>query len=69
MFYMLSLLTGVLECGWITFGVAHSCPLWQILCYPLAYHIGNLFPKPFSLQYAADHVLSVLRSRNPHVFS
>ena len=49
MFYLLSLLTGVLECGWIAFGAAHSLPLWQILCYPLAYHIGNLFPKPFSL--------------------
>lgn len=46
---LLSLLTGVLECGWIAFGAAHSLPLWQILCYPLAYHIGNLFPKPFSL--------------------
>lgn len=49
MFYLLSLLTGVLECGWIAFGAAHSLSIWQILCYPLAYHIGNLFPKPFSL--------------------
>lgn len=49
MFYLLSLVTGILECGWITFGAIHSLPLWQILCYPLAYHIGNLFPKPFSL--------------------
>ena len=47
MFYLLSLLTGVLECGWIAFGAAHSLPLWQILCYPLAYPLGNLFPKPF----------------------
>ncbi len=49
MFYLLSLLTGVLECGWIAFGAAHSLSLWKILCYPLAYHIGNLFPKPFAL--------------------
>lgn len=49
MFYLLSLITGILECGWIAYGAAHSLPLWQILCYPLAYHIGNLFPKPFSL--------------------
>lgn len=49
MFYLLSLLTGILECGWIAFGAAHALPLWQILCYPLSYHIGNLFPKPFSL--------------------
>lgn len=48
-FYLLSLLTGVLECGWIAYGAVHSLPLWQILCYPLAYHLGNLFPKPFSL--------------------
>lgn len=49
MFYLLSLLTGILECGWIAFGVMNSLPLWQVLCFPLAYHIGNLFPKPFSL--------------------
>lgn len=49
LFYLLSLLTGVLECGWIAYGAVHSLPLWQILCYPLAYHVGNLFPKPFSL--------------------
>lgn len=60
MFYMLSLLTGVLECGWITFGVAHSCPLWQILCYPLAYHIGNLFPKPFSLNCSMLRIMCSL---------
>ena len=24
-------------------------PLWQILCYPLAYYLGKLFPKSFSL--------------------
>ncbi len=49
MFYLHSLLTGILECGWIAYGAVHSMPLWQILCYPLAYHLGNLFPKPFSL--------------------
>lgn len=49
MFYLLSLITGVLECGWIAFGAIYSLPLWQILCYPLAYHIGNLFPMPVSL--------------------
>ena len=49
MFYLLSLLTGVLECGWIAYGAANALPLWEILCYPLAYHFGNLFPKPFSL--------------------
>lgn len=49
MFYMLSLLAGVLECGWVAFGAAHFYPLWQILCYPLVYHIGNLFPKPLTL--------------------
>lgn len=49
LFYLLSLVTGVLECGWIAYGAVHALPLWRILCYPLAYHIGNLFPKPFSL--------------------
>lgn len=49
MFYLLSLITGILECGWVAYGVVNSFPLWKILCYPLAYHIGNLFPKPFSL--------------------
>lgn len=59
-FYLLSLLTGVLECGWIAFGVIHSLPLYQILCYPLAYHIGNLFPKPFSLNRTSLYIMSVL---------
>lgn len=59
MFYLLSLITGVLECGWIAFGAVHSLPLWQILCYPLAYHIGNLFPKPFSLSKAALYCMTV----------
>ncbi len=49
MFYLLSFITGILECGWIAFGVIQALPLCQILCYPLAYHIGNLFPQPFSL--------------------
>ena len=48
-FYVLSLFTGILECGWIAYGAVHAFPLWQILCFPLAYHIGNLFPVPFSL--------------------
>ena len=48
MFYLLSLITGILECGWIAYGVVLEFPLWQILCYPLAYHVGNLFPKPFT---------------------
>ena len=50
MFYLLSLLTGVLECGWIAFGIVHGFSFWQVLCYPLAYHIGNLFPRPVSLK-------------------
>jgi hypothetical protein len=60
MFYLLSLLTGVLECGWIAFGAVHSLPLWQILCYPLAYHIGNLFPKPFSLSRSTLRIMCFL---------
>lgn len=60
MFYLLSLLTGTLECGWIAFGAAHSLPLWQILCYPLAYHIGNLFPKPFSLSRSMMRIMCFL---------
>ena len=60
MFYLLSLITGVLECGWIAFGAVHSLPLWQILCYPLAYHIGNLFPKPFSLNRKCLAVMGAL---------
>lgn len=60
MFYLLSLLTGILECGWIAFGAAHSLPLWQIMCYPLAYHIGNLFPKPFSLSRSTLWVMCFL---------
>ena len=49
MYYLLNMMTGILECGWIAFGLAHAMPLWQILCYPLAYYLGKLFPKPFSL--------------------
>ena len=49
MFYLLNMMTGILECGWIAFGLAHAMPLWQILCYPLTYYLGKLFPKPFSL--------------------
>ena len=49
MFYLLSIMSGFLECGWIAYGVTHSLPMWQILCYPLAYHLGNLFPIPFSV--------------------
>jgi len=49
MFCLLNMITGILECGWISFGLAHAMPLWQILCYPLAYYLGKLFPKPFSL--------------------
>lgn len=60
MFYLLSLITGVLECGWIAYGTLHSLPLWQILCYPLAYHIGNLFPKPFSLSRRCLSIMSIL---------
>lgn len=60
MFYLLSLITGILECGWIAFGVMRFMPLWQILCYPLAYHIGNLFPKPFSLSGRCLRVMCVL---------
>lgn len=60
MFYMLSLLTGVLECGWVAFGAAHSLPLWQILCYPLSYHIGNLFPKPFSFSHSMLRIMCFL---------
>lgn len=60
MFYMLSLLTGILECGWVAFGATHSLQLWQILCYPLAYHIGNLFPKPFSLSHSMLRVMCFL---------
>ncbi|MGN0623120.1 MAG: hypothetical protein ACI4JA_04120 [Oscillospiraceae bacterium] len=58
--YLLSLITGILECGWIAYGAVHSLPLWQILCYPLAYHIGNLFPKPFSLSHRCLLVMSVM---------
>lgn len=59
-FYLLSSITGILECGWIAFGAVHSLPLWQILCYPLAYHIGNLFPKPFSLSRKYLVIMSIL---------
>lgn len=60
MFYLLSSITGIMECGWIAFGAVHSLPLWQILCYPLAYHIGNLFPKPFSLSRRYLVIMSIL---------
>jgi len=60
MFYLMSLLTGVLECGWIAFGAVHSLPIWQILCYPLAYHIGNLFPKPFSFSRSMLRIMCFL---------
>ena len=59
-FYLLSMITGVLECGWIAYGAVHGLPLWQILCFPLAYHLGNMFPKPFSLGKRALAVLSGL---------
>lgn len=60
MFYLLSMITGVLECGWIAYGAVHGLPLWQILCFPLAYHLGNMFPKPFSLGKRTLIVLSGL---------
>lgn len=60
MFYLLSLITGILECGWVAYGVTHSLPLWQILCYPLAYHLGNLFPKPFSLSQKCLLMMSAI---------
>lgn len=53
LFYLLSLMTGVLECGWICTGMMQGLPLWEVLCFPLAYHAGNLFPKPFSLGKSA----------------
>ncbi len=49
MFYLLSLISGLLECGWIAYGVVHSLPMCSILGYVLAYHLGNLFPKPFEI--------------------
>ena len=60
MFYLLSMITGILECGWIAFGAVHSMPIWQILCYPLAYHIGNLFPKPFTLNKRILKLLCII---------
>ena len=59
-FYLLSMITGVLECGWIAYGAVHGLPLWQLLCFPLAYHLGNMFPKPFSLGKRTLIVLSGL---------
>lgn len=61
-FYLLSLITGVLECGWIAMGALHSFPLWQTLCYPLAYHIGNLFPKPFALNKTTLYCMAFFSS-------
>lgn len=49
MFYLLSLLTGMLECGWIGFGFIGGYPMWRILGFPLVYQVGNLFPKPFAI--------------------
>ncbi len=60
MFYLLSLITGILECGWIAYGAVHSLPLYKILCYPLAYHLGNLFPKPFSLNRKILYMMSLI---------
>ena len=48
-FYLLSMTTGILECGFIVSGAVRGLELWQILFYPLCYHLGNLFPKPFFL--------------------
>ncbi|MBR1528025.1 MAG: hypothetical protein IJ642_01835 [Oscillospiraceae bacterium] len=53
LFYLLSLMTGILECGWICAGVKQGLPLWEVLSFTLAYHAGNLFPKPFSLGKSA----------------
>lgn len=58
-FYLLSMITGILECGWIFYGVIHGAQLWEILCYPMAYHIGNLFPKPISLGRKAMLFMSI----------
>ena len=49
MYYLLNMITGILECGWIAFGLTHAISLWQILCYPLAYYLGKLFSKLFLL--------------------
>lgn len=47
MLYILSFITGILECVWIFHGINIGLPLWATLMFPLAYHMGNLFPKPF----------------------
>ena len=58
MFYLLSIMSGILECGWIFIGVLRNMPLWMILSYPLAYHIGNLFPLPIRLEKKSLYALA-----------
>ena len=49
MFYLLNILSGVLETGYMAWALSAGYDLWVLLLFPFAYQLGNLFPKPFSV--------------------
>lgn len=57
MFYLLSFYTGILECGWIFCGVHLGLPVWVNLLFVAAYHLGNLFPLPFTLSKRVMYIV------------
>ncbi|MBP5202891.1 hypothetical protein J6Z39_01130 [bacterium] len=60
MFYLLNILSGVLEVGYMAWAIREGYDFWVLLLFPFAYQIGNLFPKPFSVGKIPLNMLSAL---------
>ena len=60
MFYILNILSGVLEVGYMAWAIREGYDFWVLLLFPFAYQLGNLFPKPFSVGKIPLKVLSAL---------
>lgn len=60
MFYILNILSGVLEVGYMAWAIREGYDFWMLLLFPFAYQLGNLFPKPFSVGKIPLKVLSAL---------
>ena len=60
MFALIMISTGILEYGWIFNGIGHALPLYEILCCPLAYYLGKMFPKPVTLPKTVLNIMAVI---------
>ena len=60
MFALIMISTGILEYGWIFNGISHALPLYKILCCPLAYYLGKMFPKPVTLPKTVLNIMAVI---------